>query len=91
MCIRDRGRVLRPSIQQSDGRCGEQVQEIKLEFEEQEFIKKTGNGINQQLVAAKLRWIEKHEPEIFAQISTVFGSYDFINWKLTGEKAVEQN
>ena len=85
------GRVLRPSIQQSDGRCGEQVQEIKLEFKEKEFIKKTGNGINQQLVAAKLRWIEKHEPEIFAQISTVFGSYDFINWKLTGEKAVEQN
>ena len=85
------GKVLRPSIQQSDGRCGEQVQEIKLEFKEKEFIKKTGNGINQQLVAAKLRWIEKHEPEIFAQISTVFGSYDFINWKLTGEKAVEQN
>ena len=85
------GKVLRPSIQQSDGRCGEQVQELKSEFEENDFIKKTGNGINQQLVAAKLRWIEKYEPEIFAQISTVFGSYDFINWKLTGKKAVEQN
>lgn len=85
------GNVLRPSIQQSDGRCGEQVQELKSEIEENDFIKKTGNGINQQLVAAKLRWIEKHEPEIFAQISTVFGSYDFINWKLTGKKAVEQN
>ena len=85
------GKILRPSIQQSDGRCGEQVQELKSEFEENDFIKKTGNGINQQLVAAKLRWIEKHEPEIFAQISTVFGSYDFINWKLTGKKAVEQN
>ena len=85
------GKVLRPSIQQSDGRCGEQVQELKSEIEENDFIKKTGNGINQQLVAAKLRWIEKHEPELFAQISTVFGSYDFINWKLTGKKAVEQN
>ena len=58
------GEVLRPSIQQSDGRCGEQVQELKSELKENEFIKKTGNGINQQLVAAKLRWIEKHEPEI---------------------------
>ena len=85
------GKVLRPSIQQSDGRCGEQVQELKSEIEENDFIKKTGNGINQQLVAAKLRWIEKHEPEIFAQVCTVFGSYDFINWKLTGKKAVEQN
>ncbi len=85
------GKVLRPSIQQSDGRCGEQVKELKSELLEADFINKTGNGINQQLVATKLRWIEKNEPEVFEQIETVFGSYDFINWKLTGEKAVEQN
>ncbi len=85
------GKVLRPSIQQSDGRCGEQIRELKSELIESDFIKKTGNGINQQLVAAKLRWVEKHEPEVFTRIETVFGSYDFINWKLTGKKAVEQN
>ncbi len=85
------GRVLRPSIQQSDGRCGEEVSEIAAEIYESEFIKKSGNGINQQLVAAKLRWIEKNEPDVFSRIKTVFGSYDYINWRLTGKKAVEQN
>ena len=25
------------------------------------------------------------------RIATVFGSYDYINWRLTGEKAIEQN
>jgi xylulokinase len=85
------GRLLRPSIQQSDARCGAEVAELRAEIDENAFLAKAGNGINQQLVAAKLRWIERHEPEVFARISTVFGSYDYINWRLTAERAVEQN
>ena len=87
----ERGEVLRPAIQQSDGRCGAEVRELAAEVDERDFLRRTGNGVNQQLVAAKLRWIEKHEPEVWAGIATVFGSYDYINWKLTGKKAVEQN
>ena len=85
------GRLLRRSIQQSDARCGAEVAELRLENEESAFLARAGNGINQQLVAPKLRWIERHEPEVFARIGTVFGSYDYVNWRLTGERAVEQN
>ncbi|WP_018183584.1 FGGY-family carbohydrate kinase [Kaistia granuli] len=85
------GSVLRPSIQQSDGRCGAEVEELRREIDEAAFLKRTGNGVNQQLVAAKLRWIAKHEPDVFARIATVFGSYDYVNWRLTGRRAVEQN
>ena len=87
----DGDQILRPSIQQSDGRCGSQVAELRAEWDEKAFIAKAGNGINQQLVGAKLRWIEQNEPHIHARIATVFGSYDYINWRLTGEKAIEQN
>ncbi len=85
------GQVLRPSIQQSDGRCGAEVEALKREVDEAAFLNKAGNGVNQQLVAAKLRWIARHEPGVFRRVATVFGSYDFINWKLTGERAIEQN
>ncbi len=85
------GEVIRPSIQQSDGRCGAQVLELRGEYDEAAFLQKAGNGVNQQLVTAKLRWIEKHEPEAFARIDTVLGSYDYINFRLSGERAVEQN
>ncbi len=85
------GQVLRPSIQQSDARCGAEVATLRAERDEAAFIARAGNGINQQLVTAKLRWIETHEPEVFARIATVFGSYDYVNWRLTGERAVEQN
>lgn len=83
--------LIRPSIQQSDGRCGVEVEELKAEINPEWFLKKAGNGVNQQLVSAKLRWIERHEPANFARVATVFGSYDYINWRLTGRKAIEQN
>ncbi|MEI7598485.1 MAG: FGGY-family carbohydrate kinase [Aestuariivirga sp.] len=85
------GHVLRPSIQQSDGRSGQEVAEMKAQLDEAAFLKKAGNGINQQLIATKLRWIRRHEPHVFSRIATVFGSYDYINWRLTGERAIEQN
>lgn len=85
------GAVLRPSIQQSDGRCGREVETLRAEWDERRFLEKAGNGINQQLMAAKLRWIEANEPEAFAKTATVLGSYDYINFKLTGIRAIEQN
>lgn len=85
------GRLVRPSIQQSDARCGAEVEAMKREIDPDWFLAKAGNGVNQQLVAPKLRWIETHEPERFARIATVFGSYDYINWRLTGRRAIEQN
>ena len=85
------GALLRPAIQQSDGRVSVEVAELAREIDPGAFLRKTGNGVNQQLIATKLRWLEKHEPEVFTRIATAFGSYDFINWKLTGRKAVEQN
>jgi xylulokinase len=84
-------RLLRRSIQQSDGRTGREVLELCAEFDPTAFVRRTGNGINQQLVAAKLRWLERHEPEVFARIGTVFGSYDYVNWRLTDIKALEHN
>jgi xylulokinase len=85
------GEVLRPSIQQSDGRCGAEVEALRREVDAAAFLKRAGNGINQQLVAPKLRWLEAHEPAVFRRIATVFGSYDYVNWRLTGMRAVEQN
>lgn len=85
------GELLRPSIQQSDGRCAQEVDSLRREFDEAAFTQRTGNGINQQLVAAKLRWIARHEPQVFDRICTVFGSYDYINFRLTGSRNVEQN
>jgi xylulokinase len=85
------GRLIRPSIQQSDGRTATEVAEIRGATDEAAFVRRTGNGINQQLVAPRLRWLARHEPENFARIATMFGSYDFIAWKLSGALSLERN
>ena len=85
------GAVIRPSIQQSDGRAAAEVGELRAEIDEAIFLRRTGNGVNQQLIATKLRWLERHEPGAFGRIRTVFGSYDYINWRLTGHRGVERN
>jgi xylulokinase len=92
MVLLDRhGSVLRRSIQQSDGRTGDQVAALKKEYDAQIFLQRTGTGINQQLIAPKLRWLAAHEPTCFAAISTLFGSYDYIAFRLTGVRSVERN
>jgi xylulokinase len=85
------GQLLRRSIQQSDGRCEAEVAALKRETDAAAFLARTGNGINQQLVLAKLRWLANHEPEAFSRIGTVFGSYDYIAHRLTGARRVERN
>jgi xylulokinase len=85
------GALLRPSIQQSDARCAAEVRELREQVEEASFLARTGNGLNQQLAIGKLRWIEKNEPLVFGEIGTVFGSYDYVNWRLTGQRVIEQN
>ena len=51
----DRGRLLRRSIQQSDGRCAVEVEELRAKIDQEAFVRVAGNGVNQQLIACKLR------------------------------------
>lgn len=85
------GQPLRNSIQQSDGRAGAEVEEMRREIDESSFLAAAGNGINQQLVGAKMRWLKRHEPDVVKKARTLLGSYDYINYRLTGVARVEQN
>jgi len=85
------GRCVRRSIQQSDGRTGAEVAAMARAVDGGRFLARTGNGVNQQLIAPKLRWLAQHEPDAFARIATICGSYDFIAGRLTGAPALERN
>jgi xylulokinase len=85
------GRPLRRSLQQNDARCVRELEELSAEIDEAAFLDETGQGVTQQLVAPKLRWIARHEPEIFARTTHVLGSYDYINARLTGRLTIERN
>ncbi|HMR33637.1 MAG TPA: FGGY-family carbohydrate kinase [Geminicoccaceae bacterium] len=85
------GRPVRRSIQQSDGRVAAEVEELRREVDEAAFLARTGNGINQQLVATKLRWLRRHEPESLERARHLLGAYDFVVHRLTGAWSIERN
>lgn len=85
------GTPLRNAILQNDVRAVSQIEMLTDTIEQDELFSLTGGYTNQQHVLPRLLWIRDHEPEVFASIAHVFGSYDYINFKLTGVFAVEAN
>jgi len=85
------GAPLRPSIQQNDARAIDQIEAMGRAIDPDAYFARTGGSINQQLVAPKLQWLARHEPECMARAKTVLGSYDYITARLTGSLSVERN
>jgi xylulokinase len=85
------GNVLRPSIQQNDARSAAQVEELRQVVPLDAFFAITGGMPNQQNVAPRWHWLATHEPEVTSNCATLFGSYDYISWLLTGERSLELN
>jgi xylulokinase len=85
------GRVLRRSMQQNDARALPEIDAMAARVDPAAFLAATGGSVNQQIVAPKLRWLQHHEPEVVARIATIFGSYDYITYRLTGARSVDHN
>lgn len=85
------GRVLRNTIQQNDARAVEQLEKITEKLDQQELYRRTGGYTNAQHVLPRLLWVKENEPEVFAKVRTVMGSYDYIVYRLTGKRQVERN
>ena len=87
----ENGDVIRRSIQQNDARSFAEIDFFKSECDEQNVFQRTGAAITQQSIGPKLLWLKKNENENFRKARLVMGSYDFINYRLTGSASLEQN
>ncbi|MEI6291511.1 MAG: FGGY-family carbohydrate kinase, partial [Chloroflexota bacterium] len=87
----EKGKLLRPSIQQKDSRAFEEIEYQKSQTIENAILNKTGSVISQQSIGPKLLWLKKQEPEIFQLARRVMGSYDYIVYRLSGVFSIERN
>ena len=87
----EEGNPIRNTIQQNDARPVKQIEEIVSRVDQDDLYKKTGGFTNQQHVLPRMLWVRENEPEVFAKLAYVMGSYDYIVYKLTDEKSVEMN
>lgn len=92
MVLLDRaGNPLRPSLQQNDARAVAQVEALRRDVDTEAFFRITGGIPNQQNVDPRWRWLCTHEPAIVDRTATLCGSYDFIAFRLTGVRSLEEN
>ena len=75
--------VLRPAILWNDTRSHLECTELELACPALRHI--TGNIMMPGFTAPKLRWVARHEPEIFGRVRRVLLPKDYVRLRLTGE------
>ncbi|MFW5698982.1 MAG: xylulokinase [Planctomycetota bacterium] len=75
-------RPLRPCILWNDGRSAEECAELERLGD---FHTIAGNLVMPGFTAPKLRWVAKHEPDLFARIAKVLLPKDYVRLHLVGD------
>ncbi|MGN0634863.1 MAG: xylulokinase [Acutalibacteraceae bacterium] len=83
------GKVLRRSIIWCDQRTGDEVEWMKQTVGEKRLMEISANPAMTGFTAAKILWVQRHEPEIYAQCAHILLPKDYIRYRLTGEYATE--
>ncbi|MGC3996501.1 MAG: xylulokinase [Anaeromyxobacter sp.] len=82
-------RPLRPAILWNDTRSDAECRELVERVPATHAI--TGNLAMPGFTAPKLLWVARHEPEVFARVSTVLLPKDYLRLRLAGEKISEMS
>lgn len=85
----ENGEVLRPSIIWCDQRTGKECEEITELVGAERLIEITANPALTGFTAGKIRWVQKHQPEIWAKVRHILLPKDYVRYMLTGDYATE--
>ena len=78
VAIDQRGQVLRPAITWGDRRAGAEARRLS---------QAAGRPVDASLNLPKVMWLREHAPEEFENTATFLQSFDYLNFKLTGQLA----
>jgi xylulokinase len=81
-----RDEVLRPAILWNDQRTGPECAEIERRIGLERLLELTGNRALPGFTAPKLLWLQRHQPDVHAQIRHVLLPKDYVRFRLTGER-----
>jgi xylulokinase len=85
-----KGDVIRPAKLWCDTSTVEQCRQFEAEFGgRDELIKLSGNAMLPGYTAPKILWLKQNEPNNYKALETVLLPHDYINFYLTGERAME--
>ena len=73
----------------NDKRTREIVEEFARAHDTRSFLQIVGNPPTVAFAAFKLMWIKRHEPKAYAAARTLLMPKDYINFRLTGARAID--
>ena len=82
-------RVLRPAILWNDTRSSEEC--VQMMSELPELAQLGGSLAMPGFTAPKLRWVARHEPEVFKQVAKVLLPKDYVRLMLTGDYVTDMS
>lgn len=85
-----KNKVIRPAKLWCDTSTTEQCKQFETEFGGVEgLIELAGNAILPGYTAPKILWLKQKEPKNYKALATVLLPHDYLNFYLTGERAME--
>ena len=73
----------------NDKRTLTQVANFRARNDAGAYLPRTANPATPAWPGFKLQWIKEHEPAVYERASTVFMPKDYVNFRLTGERACD--
>ncbi len=78
------GRPLTPIYTWADSRCRDDAERLRAELDERETHAETGCMLRASFWPAKLRWLRRTEPGLFASVARWISPAEWLQWQLTG-------
>jgi len=84
------GQVVRPALIWCDQRTEKQSRELSEKFGAEKLIQLTCNPPLTNFTLTKLLWVRENEPQLWARVRYVMLPKDYVRFRLTGDRAIDQ-
>jgi xylulokinase len=85
-------RPLRPAILYGiDSRAGAEIEELDGRYGERAILERGGSRLTSQALGPKLLWLQRHEPDVWAQTAGWYMASSFVAARLTGEYVLDHH
>lgn len=84
------GRPLRPGILYGiDTRATQEIGELETIFGRQALFDRYGATLSSQHIAPKIRWLQNHEPHVWARTHLLLSGTGYVVYRLTGAATID--
>ncbi|TDD86290.1 sugar kinase [Saccharopolyspora karakumensis] len=86
------GKPLRPAILYGvDTRATDEIAELTAELGAEEILRRGGSALSSQAVGPKIRWLAKHEPEVYRRTEMLLMCSSYLVHRLTGRYVLDHH